>query len=281
MDPNIRATKTYEKRMSILNGKDEMNEEMVYLLAKDKGYTFEGIENIGTLSGDELDNIAVEPPKVGYKEWKYYRELKYEELSQKFPEIEIFINKPTYEDYFYYSTRGYIPNYPHINKYFERWNEYKELSDISKTFLNFLYGGQKGYAKGKGHPLEKYIIAFDKHMDSESTIRAIAERTGFYIEENKPAREEFINKLYKHLKNVEIYGSEEVQRSGNVPTTRNILQMDEEEYIKKIKNYNPSKYTYIEPIFEDEYNVIPNRSRRYYRNLYTSRMENYDYLYNK
>ena len=158
------------------------------------GYYFN--QDIGTLTQHELEEIASHPPSIDLRRYKYYRSLDLDDLMEEFPAlVDIIGHNITYEDLFYYATRGWIPNYDSINYKIDRWNRYEELSNVGKSLIDMIYHDREGYVNSMPHHLERSILDYDTYMDDENAVRAIAEREGIILPETEDLRVSFYDIL--------------------------------------------------------------------------------------
>ena len=180
MDPHLRVVYEWDQ--------DNIpTERDAYNLARIKGYIFDEInqDGIGDFSSSELTKIASHPPNINYSRYKKYRTKTLSELKTLFPEItEIIGEKVTYEDLFYYATRGWIPQYDSLEDKINRLKRYNDLSDIGKSLMETLYGSKERFLNGisekkDAKKYEKHIIAFDHNIDNLPAIRSIGESLGF------------------------------------------------------------------------------------------------------
>jgi len=191
MDPHLVAVRDWSKNY-IPNEKD------AYYEARINGYVFN--QDIGTLSKNELEAIASHPPSIDYRNYKRYTSMTINELANEFPELVHILGEDlTYEDLFYYATRGWIPEHDSINLKLERWKRYEELSNVGKSLINLLYGDREGFIESNPHNLEQIILDYDENMDDESVLRAIAEREGFILPEGEFAQDSFYDILVSQI----------------------------------------------------------------------------------
>jgi hypothetical protein len=250
MDPHLAAVREWNKNYL-------PSEKEAYQAARIDGYIFPtlgGDGKIGALTGDELESIASYPPILDLSRYKRYRNMTFEQLEDEFPALVDIIGKGniTYEDLFYYATRGFVPEYDSIDFMIDRWNQYNELSDVGRILMDEIYQDREGYVNKSGHPLEKYVIAFDQNMDSESTIRAIGERIGISIPPESPAHDVFFEKLLDYIRENEGHAPDRVKRQNSLSTSH-MIDMTEKEYYDYItekgfkdtrmdKKYYPNQY---------------------------------------
>ncbi len=199
MDPHLSTVRKWDKNYL-------PSEKEAYQEARIHQYTFPQLEDygsIGSLYGDELKVIASHPPNVNLSRYKKYKNMSYNALMEKYPALVDIIgpNTITEEDLFYYATRGWIPEYENLNMKINRWNKYNDLSNVGKILMDKLYINHEGYVNSIGHPLEQYIISFDKNMDNDSVIRLIGERIGIFIPNNAYAHDIFFEKLLNYIDN--------------------------------------------------------------------------------
>jgi len=185
MDPHLRPTQPWSQSNSL-------TDKQAYHEARINNYTFN--HNIGVLTKEELDEIASYPPTVDFKRYLYYSKLTKEQLEKEFPALSEIIDDITYEDLFWYATRGYIPNYDSLNYKIERYNKYRDMSILGRSLLDKLYDGK--YLESMGHELEKYIIAYDQNIDDESALRSVAQRLGIDL-----MSDDIQSELYHELAN--------------------------------------------------------------------------------
>lgn len=234
MDPHLRAVRVWDK--------DYMpNEKEAYHLARIEGYIFPQLGeegHIGSLYEEELEAIASHPPNVDLRTYRRYKRMSLDQLRKEFPEVVHVVGdmgrRATEEDLFYWATRGWIPEYDSLNYKLERYRTYQDLSGVGKSLMDMIYGDHKGYVDHLGHPLDKYIVAFDRYMDDESTVRAIGERIGISIPEEYPAHEVFYEKLANHIESNEPYGYQRPRRQ-NSSTTGQLIDMTEKEFYDAIR----------------------------------------------
>jgi hypothetical protein len=193
MDPHLRAVQEWNK--------DYLpSETEAYSKSRIEGYIYPQLGpdgKIGILWGDELEAIASHPPSVSLKRYKYYRGRSLDQLKSEFPALVDIIgdNNITYEDLFYYATRGWVPEYDSINMKIDRWNQYEDLSEVSKDLMDRIYRDRTGYIHSNPHPLESTVLAFDMNMEDSSAIKAIASRININIPENGFAHDSFHDQL--------------------------------------------------------------------------------------
>ncbi len=203
MDPHLRATREWNKNYL-------PNEKQAYHEARINGYVFPQLgpnDKIGTLWSDELEAIVSHPTIIDLKRYKYYRSMNIDQLKERFLAlVDIIGPNITYEDLFYYATRGWIPEYDSINLKIDRYNQYSDLSDVSKTLIDRIYNDQMGFANSGPHPLEQTILAYDQHMDDDNALRAIAGRMGLTLPKGEYAHDSFYEILYDRIENELPYG---------------------------------------------------------------------------
>lgn len=117
---------------------------------------------------------------------------------------------------------------------------YDDLSEIGKSLIDMLYNNQNNKER---HILEDYIVAFDQNIDSNSTIRAIGDRIGIEIPHDAIAHEYLYDRLVDHIINHEI----NVTKRENSLTTKQVVNMTEQEYKKK---YDGNYYDRLRQIRE-------------------------------
>ena len=233
MDPHLSAVRNWTKNY-------KPTEKEAYQLARNEGYIFPNINSIGSLTSEELEDIASHSPIVDLKRYKYYRNMDYDQLKHTFPAlVDIIGSKITYEDLFYYATRGWIPEYDSINYKIDRWKQYNDISEVGQSLLDLLYDDIEGFVEGLGHPLEPYIIAYDYNLDDDAAIRSIGERIGIDISFEAPAHDIFYEKLANHIINHEPYGYQRIKRANSLPT-KSLIDLTEKQYKDHIKS--PIKY---------------------------------------
>ncbi len=128
-----------------------------------------------------------------------------------------------------------------------RLNEYNELSRIGRELLDKIYGDVDNMLRSDEHPLEKYIIAFDKHIDSPSTIIVLANRMGFNVQDDprehlptvvstgySPA-EQFIDYIVEHIDKMENTVTSQSPRRystqhKSTPSTEEMINITEPEF---------------------------------------------------
>ena len=232
MDPHLAAVRDWDKNYL-------PSEKEAYQAARIDGYVFPQLGEggkIGSLYEEELEAIASHPPNINLSRYKKYRDMSYDQLKNEFPAlVDIIGPEITEEDLFYYATRGWIPEYDNLNFKIDRWNQYDDLSDVGRNLMDKLYINHKGYVNTLGHPLESYIISFDKNMDNDSAIRSIGERIGISIPSDVDAHDSFYEKLLDHIETNEPYGYQRVKRQNSLSTKRTI-DMTEKEYYDHILN---------------------------------------------
>ena len=196
MDPHLRTVRNWDKNYL-------PDEREAYHESRINGYIFPQLgsdDTIGILDRDELENIASHPPSVNLRRYKYYRSMEMEDLMKEFPEVVFIIGSGvTYEDLFYYATRGWIPEYDSIDLKIERYNQYNDLSEVGQDLMNRIYGNAYNFINSNPHPLESTIIAYDQNMDDESAIRAIADRIGIVLPDGPYAHDSFYEILVSSI----------------------------------------------------------------------------------
>lgn len=187
MDPHLRAIRDWDKNYL-------PEEKEAYHEARINGYIFPlgPDDKIGSLWSDELEVIASHPPSIDLRRYKYYRRMDIDQLKEEFPSLVDIIGPDiTYEDLFYYATRGWIPEYDSINLRIERWDQYNELSEVGQDLMDRIYNDRYGYVNSNPYSLEPTILAFDQNMEDESALRAIADRIGIILPEGPYAHDSF------------------------------------------------------------------------------------------
>ncbi len=178
MDPHLRTIREWNK--------DYLpREKEAYHEARINGYIFPlgSDDKIGSLSSDELELIASHPPNIDLKRYKYYSSMNMEDLEKEFPAlVDIIGPSITYEDLFYQATRGWIPEYDSIGLKVDRYNQYMDLSDVSKNLMDQIYGDWKGYVNSNPDQLEQTIISYDLNMDNEGAMRSIVNGLDIYLD---------------------------------------------------------------------------------------------------
>ena len=202
MDPHLRTTQPWNRDYNI-------SPKEAYHEARINGYTFPLLGPDGTigtsgpdeLGTDELDAIAFHPPMVNFRRYMHYRELDMDQLEELFPAVVDIIgaNNITDEDLFYYATRGWIPEYDSINLKIDRYEQYDELSEVSKSLIDMIYKDQYGYVNSNPHWLEPTILAYDMNMDDDSVIRSIGERINVSLPEGSPTQDSFYDILLQMI----------------------------------------------------------------------------------
>lgn len=192
MDPHLTVVKVWDKDYI-------PTAEEAYHEARINGYIFPQLNN-----SDELERIASHPPNINYNRYIYYSKLSMEELKNEFPVlVDLLKNKLSYEDLFYYATRGWIPEYDNLNYKIDRWNKYNDLSNVGKSLINMLYNNQDRYINNfpdsNEKKLEQLIFDYDTYMDSESTLFNIADRSGIILNNNNNIIDEFYDMIVKMI----------------------------------------------------------------------------------
>lgn len=183
MDPHLATVRLWDKNYI-------PDEKEAYHEARINGYIFP--DRINTLDNDEIKIIASHPPSVDLKRYKYYRNLSLDELKEEFPAlVDIIGNTITYEDLFYYATRGWIPEYDNLELKINRWNTYNDLSNIGKNLMNRIYRDHQGFVNSMPHQLERTILDYDRNMDDENVLRSIAEKIGIVLPEGEYTQDSF------------------------------------------------------------------------------------------
>lgn len=153
-------------------GQAPRNEEEAYNIAI-KGYRFS--RGFGTLSQKELDNIATDPPDVGYHEYLRYRRMTPDQLAEQLEGIVEIIPNPRYEDLFNILTRHKSLNNDQIGDKLKRAKRFKELKEVNQKLLLGIYGSKHGYlTANERDPLEQYILEFDNIMGYNYEVRRLA-----------------------------------------------------------------------------------------------------------
>jgi hypothetical protein len=188
MDPHLTIVRAWDRNYV-------PSEKEAYYEARINGYIFS--QDIGSLSKYELEQIASHPPSTDLKNYKHYRNMSLDELKEEFPAVVDIIGDKTvtYEDLFYYATRGWIPEYDNLSPKIERWNTYNDLSNVGKSLINLIYNNREGYINSLPHPLEQIILAYDSNMDDENVIRGIAERIDIVLPDDEYPQDSFYDIL--------------------------------------------------------------------------------------
>jgi hypothetical protein len=174
----------------------EPSEVKAYNMARSKGYTFPNVDKIGRLSQSELDHIATYSPNVSFRSYMKIRDMTKEELLQLYPSLASLTMDPSYEDLFYYATRGWSPTYPYLGPSIKRYDHYNRLSLPIQRLLDKMYGGQVEFAKAvKNHPLEGVAMTFEQTMDRDSLTRKLAQNAGIHIREDENASDAMLARL--------------------------------------------------------------------------------------
>lgn len=92
--------------------------------------------------------------------------------------------------------------------------------------------GKNGENKKNGdeHPLEKYIMAVEEHLDNDSILRSIGERIGIYVPDEEEASTYLYSALYKYLQN-----------ENNYKNTKYKMDLTPDEYAKLTDTENLSR----------------------------------------
>lgn len=145
----------------------------------------------------------------------------------------------------------------------DRYRRFLSLSNIGKNLIILLYKKDlKAYLQSFSHPLEDYIVQFDRMLDDEDTVIAIASRIGILISDNSEfsAREIFIDRIVSYITNVE-HNTRKVT-VDKFPSTADIIQMSKDEF----KNYAK--------IYGFEYNYLNYLDRmNFFAEIYISNLE--------
>jgi len=134
---------------------------------------------------------------------------------------------------------GYVT--PALQQVFDRWGIYNSLSPLSRNLMNLLYTDLVGFILRFGHPLESYIISFDRSMDDEGLVRALGARIGIYIplDTDNSAITIFIDKLVDYIQSVEKSPFNPTSAAEdksyplgqfNFPSTRDIINMSRSDF---------------------------------------------------
>jgi hypothetical protein len=141
---------------------------------------------------------------------------------------------------------------------YDRLKNYNELSIIGRELLDKIYGDVDNMLRSEEHPLEKYIISFDEHIDSPATIIIIANRMGFDVQDDprehlptvvstgySPA-EQFIDYIVEHIDKVENKTStRSPQRYSTqhkpIPSTKDMIDMTEPEFEQLLREHGIKK----------------------------------------
>jgi hypothetical protein len=191
MDPHLTVIREWDKRYL-------PSEKEAYQEARINGYIFPN--GVGILDKNELELIASHPPSVNFNTYIHYRNTSLDELKKLFPApADIIGDRVTYEDMFYYATRGWIPEYDSLESKIDRWNIYNDLSNVGKTILDLIYRDRKGFVSSLPHPLEKTIIAYDTNMDDENTLRGIANQINITLPDNEYPQDSFYDILTEKI----------------------------------------------------------------------------------
>lgn len=191
MDPYLTVVKLWDKSYV-------PTEKQAYYESRINGYIFP--YNIGSLTKKELEEIASHPPSIDLRRYKYYRNMNLDELKKEFPAlVDIIGDNITYEDLFYYATRGWIPEYDSLNIKIDRWNQYNSLSNVGKSLLDLIYKNRTGYSNSLPHKLEQIILDYDTYMDDENVLRGIADRINVVLPEREYAQDSLYDILYNKI----------------------------------------------------------------------------------
>lgn len=154
-----------------------------------------------------------------------------------------------------------------IPRVISRVGIYEGLSPIGKNLMDRIYGDRKGFVlEQTEHPLEQYIISFDRYMDDEEIVRALGSRIGIYIplDREYTADEIYIDKMIEYIENMEDWAPDEQQYEG-FPTTQEIINMDYKQFEGIMKQYEIGEYEGFEReiLYQDRLIVLSNIANKY------------------
>lgn len=201
---------------------NDLTKYEIYELTKE-GYIFK--QKIDGYEPGELDALAIYPPKVDFDDYMNYRSMSIEEYEVKFPYLKLFFD-PTFEDYFYYATRGWSPRYMlSLQPLIDRYNIYVNLSEISQNMLNLIYKSKIGFITATTKSIfEKYIISYDETMSKPDMVQTIGKNIGMFVPLFVDNAVIFAEKLIYIL-----------ESDINDSTARKIINMSFENYVKTQK----------------------------------------------
>ena len=114
----------------------------------------------------------------------------------------------------------------------DRRTTYESLRPSVKRIIDRIYGDMNGFVKIQTpHPLEKYILAFDRSMSDETVVRVLASRIGIFISFDIDANMAMIDALNEFIDTVEQWGPEDT-RTQTTLSTKTIINMDREAFNK-------------------------------------------------
>jgi hypothetical protein len=101
--------------------------------------------SVGDLSKEELKELKDNPVKTSYLEYMHLRGQNIKTLQQRAYGLEEFVDNIDKQSLFYFLTRGYLPKYPKIREYVDRYREFKRYHPVIKELFEIVYGSAKNY----------------------------------------------------------------------------------------------------------------------------------------
>lgn len=155
-------------------------------------------------------------------------------------EINIDFNYETKQEVLDYVYQSIDPNI------IDRYKRFLALSPLGKNLIIYLYNKDlKKYLDSFSHPLEDYIVEFDKILDSEDLVLALSSRIGILISDDAEfsPREIFIDRIVSYIKHV-VHNNDNKIAIDKFPSTEEIIEMSKEEFKEYSKIYG-IEYSYL------------------------------------
>lgn len=110
----------------------------------------------------------------------------------------------------------------------QRLETYYNLSPVAQNLIDLIYPNPQDYLENYSHPLEPYILEFDKNIGSDPTIRALGSNIGMVIEDNLDFRadELFVDRLVEFILHYPQNRLVQTEGRSSFPSTIDIITMD-------------------------------------------------------
>jgi len=249
MDPYTRATIPW---IGLVPQDKQCSEnlEYIYYLARDLGYVFPGMPDVGSIPGQEIDDIARYPPVVPWEDYKEYRTMSFDELVRATPGILEILPDITRDDLFFFRTRNYlgsdrrtsnggiIPDISNLREILNRLDIYDNLRPTTQQLFDKLYGSRLKFANPpKISFLEDNIIAFDTEMGEPRRVRDIGIRIGVRIPDGQDPDIYLYSWLEKLIDFLNSVHYRPINTNINLPSVEQMMNLDWPGFVKFVQQY--------------------------------------------
>lgn len=129
-----------------------------------------------------------------------------------------------------------------------RLSLFESASPLAQDLLLRIYDNRDNFVNLGPHPLDEYILSFDKNMESSSTVRAIGSAIGIYVDSDPAffSYELFLDKLITCIQDLNIKYNKDF-----IPGIRYVIRMDRKTFANEVENKG---FTYSENLYQDRLN---------------------------